>query len=229
LIAPNENDPEVLSGTGFTKLNGGFTDSAFADNKQKPLHRWVPWIAGFSAEFVPEVFDRYLPDQPRKDIMVLGPFCGVGTTLIEALLRGHNAIGFEINPYAALASRAKLEAASIGTVELQNLINSFESYMGENRPAGRTSFRPIFFKTRIPFFGGATEVKVLRALHFIHQIPAVPIRDLFSLALGSVMVSLSNYSYEPSLSSRPAAGKPVQEDTPVGESIYESAAILRKD
>ena len=28
-----------------TKLNGGFNDTAFADNKSRPIHRWIPWIA----------------------------------------------------------------------------------------------------------------------------------------------------------------------------------------
>lgn len=98
---------------GVAKLNGGFADSAFADNKHRPIHRWVPWIAGFSAEFVRDAFGRYLLNNPAQAAVVLDPFCGVGTTLIEALRCGHNAIGFEINPYAALASRAKCEAATI--------------------------------------------------------------------------------------------------------------------
>jgi hypothetical protein len=29
-----------------------FSDSAFAGNKTQPIHRWVPWIAGFSSDFV---------------------------------------------------------------------------------------------------------------------------------------------------------------------------------
>jgi hypothetical protein len=32
--------------------NSAFCDPAFASNKTLPLHRWVPWIAGFSSDFV---------------------------------------------------------------------------------------------------------------------------------------------------------------------------------
>src|SRR5437870_3861593 len=88
---------------GVAKLNGGFADSAFGDNKHRPIHRWVPWIAGFSSEFVRDTFSHYLSQNQAGAAVVLDPFCGVGTTLIEALRCGHNAIGFEINPYAALA------------------------------------------------------------------------------------------------------------------------------
>ena len=38
----------------------GFRDSAFAKNKILPVHRWVPWIAGFSAQFVDDCISAYL-------------------------------------------------------------------------------------------------------------------------------------------------------------------------
>ena len=84
---------------------GGFRDPAFAANRDSPVHRWVPWIAGYSQQFVQSALSKCL-DQPGT---VLDPFAGVGTTLVEADRIGHEAIGFEINPYAAFASRTKLK------------------------------------------------------------------------------------------------------------------------
>ncbi|MFQ5341247.1 MAG: DNA methyltransferase [Anaerolineae bacterium] len=81
-----------------------FHDPAFSGNKSLPIHRWVPWIAGFSSHFVEDVLDRYLDDKGT----VLDPFAGVGTTLVAAVLQGHDAVGFEINHYAVLACRAKV-------------------------------------------------------------------------------------------------------------------------
>jgi hypothetical protein len=43
------------------------------------------------------------------------------------------------------------------------------------------------------------------------------------------MVSLSNYSYEPSLSSRPAVGKALQEDAPVFETILIKLLAMKSD
>jgi hypothetical protein len=65
-----------------------FRDSAFDQNKRDAVHRWVPWIAGFSAGFVADTFRHYLPDSERRDVVVLEPFSGVGTTLVEGLLHG---------------------------------------------------------------------------------------------------------------------------------------------
>ena len=74
-----------------------FRDPAFRDNRSLSIHRWVPWIAGYAATFVDDVISAYVPTQ--KTALLLDPFCGVGTTLLQAVLRGHHAIGFETNLY----------------------------------------------------------------------------------------------------------------------------------
>ena len=45
------------------------------------------------------------------------------------------------------------------------------------------------------------------ALRHIRGVPRDPHRGIFEIALGAVMVSFSNYTYEPSLGTRKAAGK----------------------
>ena len=49
--------------------------------------------------------EKYCP----KDGVVLDPFCGAGTVLLEALLSGKNAIGADANPIARLISDAKTQ------------------------------------------------------------------------------------------------------------------------
>jgi hypothetical protein len=76
---PGMEEPRpVTSITQISKLNGGFKDSSFGDNKSRPIHRWIPWIAGFSSEFVRDVFLQYLPTRSPVAPMVLDPFCGIG-------------------------------------------------------------------------------------------------------------------------------------------------------
>src|SRR5579859_387159 len=102
----------------FRPLNvskeSSLSNPKYADNKSHPVHRWVNWIAGFSWKFAGDVIDRYIPlQEDRKDALILDPFAGVGTTLIESQRRGIRTLGYEINPYAQLAARAKLEAALV--------------------------------------------------------------------------------------------------------------------
>lgn len=192
----------------------GFRDSAFTKNRDLPLHRWVPWIAGFSAEFVDDCLDKFLSGARCENTWVLDPFAGVGTTLLQAYLHGFNVVGFEINPYAALASRAKLEAGTISIGEFGRHISAYGRFMEGKCPdygacKGKPRAKPPDgFMGRTQLFSSKVERRVLTTLDFIDRIDEPFIADLFRLALGSVMVSVSNYSYEPSLTRRTAVDKP---------------------
>ena len=100
---------------------------AFMANRDVPIHRWVPWIAGYSKSFVEDAISRYTSGPS----VVLDPFAGVGTTLVEADLAGHEAIGFEINPYAAFAAQAKLKAHRIDPDHLRSTVDAFHGVHGE--------------------------------------------------------------------------------------------------
>ena len=60
---------------------------------------------------------------------MLDPFAGVGTTLAEAYLSGLNVVGVEINPYAALATKIKLNAMRISVHDLTRQIAAFERFI----------------------------------------------------------------------------------------------------
>jgi hypothetical protein len=214
-------------------------DAAAMENKSQPVHRWVPWIAGFSAQFVEDAIDAYLPPSDREQALILDPFAGVGTTLIEALKAGCSVVGYDINPFAVLAARAKIGCVDVVPESFRQEVDAFRAAMlrfeadvdrrygsdGEHGVASIAASLPLAaparFKSRIPFFSPPIEAKFLFALGHTLTLPESD-RSLFRAALGATMVSYSNYTYEPSLSSRPGAGKPVIENASVG------AVILRK-
>jgi DNA modification methylase len=211
------------------KNNGevSFSDPAFVGNKTLPMHRWVPWIAGFSSEFVRDTLNRYLDRQG----IVLDPFAGVGTTLVEAILAGHRAIGFEINPYAAMACQTKLNACDIDTDKLYREIARFRAFYHEKAASNYApiSVPPKGFKTRADFYSPAVLRKVLIMHDFIDIINDIKIQDLFKLAFASTMIRYSNYSYEPSLGRRVSSGKEEILDFPVIETILHKLNEMAKD
>lgn len=94
---------------------------------RNPLHAICPYFAMFPEEFVA----RHILAFTRPDDLVLDPFCGRGTTILESLLQRRRAIGTDVNLVAACVSGAKadiparqdvldrlvdLEAASQGSV-----------------------------------------------------------------------------------------------------------------
>ncbi|MDI7278206.1 MAG: DNA methyltransferase, partial [Anaerolineae bacterium] len=216
-----------LFSCGETDAESGFCDPAFAGNKSLPVHRWVPWIAGFSARFVQNAMKQYLHGKGT----VLDPFCGVGTTLVEAALQGHDAIGFEINPYAALASRAKTGAARVGAALLQEEISRYREFYAEREHDGYRprSLPPKGFRTRAPFYSPAVLRKVLLFHDFLDTLSEPSVRDLFRLAFASTMVQFSNYSYEPSLGRRASAGKQEVDDYPVNHVIARKLDDMERD
>ena len=197
-------------------LIGDYGDAASSHNKSLSIHRWAKWIAGFSGEFARSAILRHLPSMESRDttLTVLDPFAGVGTTLIEASRLGLNTIGFEINPFAAMVCRVKMGAADIELDELRGGVEGYDSFMASIADSVPHSLPPAGFKSRIPFFSPAVERKVLFTLDYINSLPSKS-KEFFNVALASVMVEFSNYTYEPSLGSRPGAGKPIVHDADV--------------
>ena len=195
-----------MGGVETEKPRTRFGDTAFTKNRNEPLHRWVPWIAGFSAAFVEEVFDAAISADPGS-VTVLDPFAGVGTTLVEGLKRGYNVVGFEINPYAALACEVKLSCVRRRLKPLGEALNELDPLMQTSGTRKPTARPPSRFKSRVPFFSPSVQHDVLLVQDFIAAQKNAFVQKTLKLALGAVMVSFSNYSYEPSLSTRAAAGK----------------------
>ena len=209
----------------------GFRDTAFMQNRAEPLHRWVPWVAGFSASFVRGIFDTHISAAPQT-VTVLDPFCGVGTTLVEAIKRGYDAIGFEINPYAALASQVKVECITYDLSAVEKTIDRFYDFMESkvgDKSASPRSKPPTGFRSRQPFFSDGIQRQVLFVRDFIGAQKKPWMRSTLRVALGSVMVAFSNYSYEPSLSTRSAGGKAEVVHADVGAMVGSKLVQMAKD
>lgn len=205
----------------------GFHDPAFASNKRLPVHRWVPWIAGYSRDFVRGAMHRFM----QHGGTVMDPFTGVGTTLVEAVLAGHDATGFEINPYAALASHAKVTAHSVDIEAFESAVARFREFYHDcnARNYRPQSEPPATFKTRADFYSPEVLRKVLTLQDFINTVEIPEARDLFRLAFASTMVSYSNYSYEPSLGRRVSSGKSEILDFPVAETVLAKLLQMVED
>lgn len=62
----------------------------------------------------------------KKGDTILDPFCGSGTTLVESLLFGANAIGVDINPIAYLVAKAKVKSIKLKETDLTTIRKTFK-------------------------------------------------------------------------------------------------------
>lgn len=70
------------------------------------FHDWYRFVLSYP----PHLVSHYIQDfKLSPDNIILDPFCGTGTTLVEAKCQGFAAIGLEANPVAHFASQVKLD------------------------------------------------------------------------------------------------------------------------
>jgi SAM-dependent methyltransferase len=92
--------------------------------KEHPFHSMCTYLGRFPPQVPRRILQRWIAPRTR----VLDPFCGVGTTLVEAALRGHDAIGVDLNPLAVAITRAKATPVSLVDVQyrLTELAGEFD-------------------------------------------------------------------------------------------------------
>lgn len=66
------------------------------------------YLFRYPAKFHPPVVRTLLEDFTRKHEIVLDPFCGSGTALVEAATCGRNGIGRDVDPLAVLVAQVKV-------------------------------------------------------------------------------------------------------------------------
>src|SRR6267142_1716057 len=80
------------------------------DAAQYSRHRWY----FFKEAFSPAIVDHAIDDAGLKQgDLLLDPFCGSGTSPLQAAARGLNGHGIEVNPFLAFVARTKLSHCSL--------------------------------------------------------------------------------------------------------------------
>lgn len=131
----------------------------------------VPQIAG-------ELIDRFCKDAE----LLFDPYCGSGTSLVEAYIRGIDSIGTDLNPLARLLSRAK--TTPLVANELEKHLTIFSDIVF------RSGFGvPLSSDHKIPeitnidyWFDKRIQCQLAFIRNFIAQIGNVRIRDFFRVA-----------------------------------------------
>ena len=69
--------------------------------------RLTHYLFRYPAKFHPPVARKLIEEFSREGELILDPFCGSGTLLVEAQRAGRRSIGIDIDPVAAFVSRVK--------------------------------------------------------------------------------------------------------------------------
>lgn len=100
------------------------------------------WRGQFTPEFVEYIIETF---NLNSNSVVLDPFAGSGTVLIESAIKGIASVGFEINP-AAFQMAKFYKYANLELKERQDLVMNLETKLGI--ALNQLNGQPLFFKSK---------------------------------------------------------------------------------
>lgn len=154
----------------------------------------------YPARLHPLLCRRLLQQFARPGDHVLDPFCGGGTTVLEAMVRGCQAIGTDINPVALRIARARTLIWS--EAQLEQLVTDAQALSDANfSDARRKVSHPLgqAARTHARWY----DPHVLQELQGLHnkisQVSAAPLHELFLIVFSSLLVKVSRQTSDTQL------------------------------
>jgi site-specific DNA-methyltransferase (cytosine-N4-specific) len=147
----------------------------------------------YPAKFPPQLPQRILAEFSSKGDLVLDPFCGSGTTLVEARLLGVNSVGVDINALSCLLSKVK--ATPLSEAQLNRFSRIADSIADVSFHWGMGSKQRV----EIPVIEGLEhwfQPNVVEELAWlkdiIYRVEDSDVRDLLKIVFASIIVQVSN-------------------------------------
>lgn len=180
---------------------------------EEPTNSLTHSLHPYPAKFPPPLPARLIEILSQPGDTILDPFCGSGTTLVEALRLGRDAVGFDVNPIGVLATRAKALPLSTGDRQTlldlaDTLYSDAEGAKSPQRVLGREelSCEPYDLPA-IPNIGNWFEPVAIREIGIvltrIERLTNGHARDVARASLSAILVQVSNQDSETRYTARP--------------------------
>jgi len=156
------------------------------DFRQANTKQFTHCYHNYPAMMIPQIAERILTKYGVDSHLLFDPYCGTGTSLVEANLKGINAIGTDLNPLARLI--AKTKTAKINLQVLDLYLKDFNDY----------SFNLIFDLHRISvvipeiknidfWFDKTVQEKLAHIKTFIDRIEDENVSNFFKIAFSETV------------------------------------------
>lgn len=157
-------------------------------NKEKEISRnEVHSFHRYFGKFIPAIPSFAIKTFTREGDIVLDTFCGSGTSIVEAKFKNRNAVGFDVNPLAIMATRVK--TTYIDPILLENtrriLFEKIYADKAEN-------FDEPYCVNIDHWFKPEVKKDLLKLRKHILEIEDEKVRDFFIMVFSAFMRNVSN-------------------------------------
>ncbi len=97
---------------------------SFSDKTRKETAYITHGYHRYPAKFIPQIVSRLAEKYTKEGDLIVDPFGGCGTTLVESKVMGRKSVGVDINPVAVLITKAKI--TPINPLEIEKVFISLK-------------------------------------------------------------------------------------------------------
>jgi DNA modification methylase len=147
----------------------------------------------YPAKFPPQLPQKLLTLYAKQGETILDPFCGSGTTLIEAKLQGINSIGVDVNGLACLLSKVK--ATVFQHTDYQRVIffiEKIKSIILDIELGNVLTIKSKEIEGLNHWFQYNVSQEITTILNEIDKLENQAVKDFLKIVLSSIIVRVSN-------------------------------------
>jgi DNA modification methylase len=160
-------------------------DLSFADvpetERTKHVHRLHPYLG----KFIPQLVEVFLKKYFQPGQIILDPFVGSGTTLIEANLLNMPSIGVELSEFSYLIAKVKTQKYNVELVEKEilDILNKTKEFSRKIQKNQRSLFEDWDFKPS-EYFKNWYHPRAIKEIYFYRSlIPNYQNQDILKIIL----------------------------------------------
>lgn len=172
--------------------NGFFTQTSARKDPKYVTHGIHP----YKGKFYPQLAKALINiSEISPGAMILDPFCGSGTTLLEGYLNGYKTAGCDMNPLAAMIAQAKIGVLEINPNLLREAIFTILSKLDSNKHDkndDREQFCNEALKEITNWFPKSVISKLNILLRVIRSVTTGDLRIFFETILSSIIREVSH-------------------------------------
>lgn len=193
---------------------------SFSDKTRKDTSYITHGYHRYPAKFIPQIVSRLADKYTKEGDLIVDPFGGCGTTLVESKIMGRPSVGVDINPVAVLITKAK-----VTPIDPLKIERSFALLKSRIETYGKNTKVKTLEHERIDYWFKSEEKRKLAFIFTeISKLKDRDIRDFFYCGFSNILKNCSIWLQKSNKPTRDFDKKP---SDPIGSFFKQVKTMVR--